>query len=104
MTNASPFSAVRVLPEPVWSLCHAIHRLRACPFAVSRNTSVQNACVRVVRKQRWKKSLSSVAAHVTGAASTGSVAVFHNVWCKRSIEIDRSAKFPNVQISSSVAA
>ena len=37
---------------------------------------------RVIRKQRWKKSLSfhvSAAVHVTGAASTGSVAVFHKL-------------------------
>ena len=46
MTNASPFFAVRVLPEPVWSLYHAIHRLRACPFAVSRN-NFGAKCLRV---------------------------------------------------------
>ena len=50
--------------------------------SVPATISVQNACVRVVRKQRWKKSLSfhvSAAVHVTGAASAGSVAVFHKL-------------------------
>ena len=50
MTNASPFFAVRALPEPVWGLCHAIHLLRACPFAVSRN-NFGAKCLRARRTQ-----------------------------------------------------